>query len=472
MKKFYLLIVLVIIKFNSYSQCTANYSFSGNTDTLFFTNMSTVSNAHFFWHFGDGSGSNDSNPVHVFPDDGDYLVTLYCYDTISLCSNFYESFIHVDKPDTVPCDLLLDAFVNGGTLMTVNQSTNCNGFGINCGAGPGMNYCSGVSLSGGGPNQLWLAWLRSSTYDSIYGARIWEEYYNTVPNYFNPMENYQDCSANFEVLIDYQSNGALVTLTSMNKSGNSTFSIIGFGNTINLPGPTASYLYPYVTYTRNFPWLINHTKSDPSNGCSSVSSMQNILIHNPYYTWPANCVISQQPQTQFVTSGTTAQFIIDAPDNVTKQWQQDAGLGFMNLTNAGPYSGVDSDTLSIANVQLSMNNFHYRCILSDSSGFGCHNTSSQAILYVSTTGLNEIFQIGLNLFPNPVSEMLNISGPIKFNKAFIKVYDLLGKEVISTQFEQDKGLDVSNLNNGMYFMELKQDNYLGRSTFVMNKNIR
>ncbi len=466
MKKFYFLIVFLIIRFNSFSQCSANYSYTGNTDTLFFSNTSAVSNAHFFWHFGDGSGSNDVNPTHIFPDDGDYLVTLYCYDTISLCSNFYETFIHVDKPDTVACDLLLDAYVSGSTLMTINQSTNCSGFSINCGAGPGMNYCSGVSLSGGGPNQLWLAWIRSSTNDSIYGARIWEEYYNTVPNYFDPVENYQDCSTNFEVLIDYQTNGALVTLTSMNKSGNSTFTIIGFGNPINLPGPTASYLYPYVTYTRNFPWLINHTKSDPSNGCSSVSSMQNILIHNPYYTWPANCLISQQPQTQFVTSGTTAQFIIEAPDNVTKQWQQDAGLGFMNLTNAGPYSGVNSDTLSISNVQLTMNNFLYRCVISDSSGNGCHNTSSVVILYVSLTGLNEIIPIKLNIFPNPSSSLINISGPLNIKDANIEISNAIGQLVWESQIKNESDIDISLLEKGIYFLTMKKDNYIGRVKFI------
>ena len=131
----------------------------------------------------------------------------------------------------------------------------------------------------------------------------------------------------------------------------------------------------------------------------------------------------------------------------------------MNLTNAGPYSGVNSDTLSISNVQLTMNNFNYRCILSDSSGNGCHNTSNTAILYVSTTGMNEVLQIDLKTFPNPVTGFLNISGPIEIKKASVIVYDLLGKEILSTQLGNEEGLNVSTLNNGMYFIEMKQDNY-------------
>lgn len=51
-------------------QCIANYSYTGISDTLTFANLSTVSNAHFYWNFGDGSGSNEISPVHIFPDDG------------------------------------------------------------------------------------------------------------------------------------------------------------------------------------------------------------------------------------------------------------------------------------------------------------------------------------------------------------------------------------------------------------------
>jgi PKD repeat protein len=71
-------IVLILLSgiITASGQCSCNYSYSGTTDTLSFTNLSTVSNAHYYWNFGDGSGSNDVNPIHVFPDDGKYLVYL------------------------------------------------------------------------------------------------------------------------------------------------------------------------------------------------------------------------------------------------------------------------------------------------------------------------------------------------------------------------------------------------------------
>ncbi|MBK7391198.1 MAG: T9SS type A sorting domain-containing protein [Bacteroidetes bacterium] len=61
-----------------------------------------------------------------------------------------------------------------------------------------------------------------------------------------------------------------------------------------------------------------------------------------------------------------------------------------------------------------------------------------------------------------------MSGPIEIKKASVIVYDLLGKEILSTQLGNEEGLNVSTLNNGMYFIEMKQDNYIGRATFIKN----
>src|SRR4051812_26288841 len=96
------LFFLIVITVNG--QCTADYSYSGeNIDTVAFTNLSIASNAHYFWNFGDGSGSNEVNPIHIYPDDGHYLVSLYVLDTISRCSNAKDSWVDVIKPDTILC---------------------------------------------------------------------------------------------------------------------------------------------------------------------------------------------------------------------------------------------------------------------------------------------------------------------------------------------------------------------------------
>jgi PKD repeat protein len=269
-------------------QCSVNYSYNGTTDTLTFNNASTVSNAHYYWNFGDGSGSNEVNPTHIFPDNGDYLVTLYGLDTVSNCSAVFESWINVTKPDTVTCNLLLTYTVQncGGTdtcLITSNLTTNCSWYSVNCDAGPGINNAWHVLLDPHEGESIWLDRLQAYTYDTANNIRkYYKEYYKTFPYHFSSSINYENCSSNFEVIIDYQTTGALVTLTAMNKSGIDTFNITGFGNPIPLVGHTVSYLYPYISYQRAFPWIIEHKKTDGVNNCSSMGT-QEILIINPNY---------------------------------------------------------------------------------------------------------------------------------------------------------------------------------------------
>lgn len=69
-----------------------------------------------------------------------------------------------------------------------------------------------------------------------------------------------------------------------------------------------------------------------------------------------------------------------------------------------------------------------------------------------TTGINRVTD-NINrviLYPNPASTMFQISG-IKYQDE-IKIYDVLGNEVISTQAKE---IDISSLPNGVYFLNVK-----------------
>ena len=293
MKKLTTLIIILatgIIKADG--QCNANYSYSGATNSLTFTNLSTVANAHYYWNFGDGSGSTATNLIHIFPDNGKYLVTLYGLDTISNCVSVAENWISVIKPDTITCNLLLsDTIIACGSddcLIPINLSSNCSGLNISCDAGPGLNLILPWNcwLGGGWINALFLERLQAYTFDAINGYRIYKEYYKTVPYKYLSSVNYQNCSANFEVDINYQATGALVTFTAMNQNATSyQWEIIGFGNPIYITTPIASHFYPYISYEKYFPWLVVLRINDTINSCGDTIS-QSILIKNPYYAFP------------------------------------------------------------------------------------------------------------------------------------------------------------------------------------------
>jgi hypothetical protein len=460
-----LVFILVARTITVNGQCTANYSYSGTADTLTFTNQSSVSNAHFYWNFGDGSGSNNFSPIHVFPDDGKYLVTLYGVDTVTNCVDVKQNWIDVIKPDTLQCDVMFTDTIIGSSLQTTNLSSNCSGHYIGCHvAGPAQNICGNIGL-GGWFSSLFMHGMQSSTIDSIYGYRILNAYYKTMPWNYSSSTNYQNCSANFEVVIDYQPNVAVATFTAMNKNAtNYTFYITGFGNPIPLSGQSVSFNFNYISYQKFSPVNVYLIITDTVNNCAD-SVNQQILIKNPNYTLPVNCAIYTPIQNQTAVAGTNAQFYISASSNANYQWQQDAGLGFVNLTNAGPYSGVATNTLTISNVQVTMNNFQYRCVVYDSLG-GCHNTSSPASLSVPVS-INDIELINIKFYPNPASSYITLDLPTNINNATVTIYSILGqKQILTTTNKSLTNIDIERLTNGVYLMEVSSDNKVGRQIFI------
>lgn len=74
-------------------------------------------------------------------------------------------------------------------------------------------------------------------------------------------------------------------------------------------------------------------------------------------------------------------------------------------------------------------------------------------LYVSssTVGVGETV-ISFNLIPNPTTDILKIEGQ---EKGLVEVYNVLGEKVlVGNKFEDEKRIDVSNLKQGVYFLNL------------------
>ncbi|MCX6291534.1 MAG: T9SS type A sorting domain-containing protein [Bacteroidetes bacterium] len=165
-----------------------------------------------------------------------------------------------------------------------------------------------------------------------------------------------------------------------------------------------------------------------------------------------NCALSfsAQPVNQSVNIGNNAKFVVGTSDtSATFQWQSDLGFGFQNLSNAGQYSGASNDTLSISNTTLTNNNQQFRCIIT--SGL-CVDTSDDAILTVSAVGINEISEQNLfAVFPNPATNQINVKTEAGFVGSLYKIYDSMGKTVISGKInEKNTTIELNNLSEGIY----------------------
>ena len=79
-----------------------------------------------------------------------------------------------------------------------------------------------------------------------------------------------------------------------------------------------------------------------------------------------------------VCVGTNVNFSVTATGGgLTYQWQEDQGLGFVNVFNGGAYSGATSASLDIIPTDVSMDNYKYICVV---SGCGPDATSDTATL--------------------------------------------------------------------------------------------
>lgn len=96
-------VLCVAITIHEPGTCVADYHYV--TDPLdllktYFTDQSSGNINRWHWDFGDGSSSNDRNPVHIFPYYGKFNVCLMAYnaDSISVCSDVKCDSVAIAPP--------------------------------------------------------------------------------------------------------------------------------------------------------------------------------------------------------------------------------------------------------------------------------------------------------------------------------------------------------------------------------------
>lgn len=279
MKKIILLSVFVIVNaLTVFSQCPASYSFAATSETVSFTNQSAVPNAHYFWNFGDGTGSNAQNPVHTFPESGRYLVTLFAKDTVSNCATFYEKRLNIIKLSNDICqpDSILDSIsYNGGSqvlyLDIIEKSSNCNSYGKQCEAGVNSMMPSPAYLGIFGNPARYVGRVNYSTYDNNINQYVNRRaVYKTIPYRYSSAINYSTCSANFEFkTVSQDANGERILFTAMNKTAASyKWYIFASVNSYTSTSDTVSAYLPFNQYSNQL--FMTMLQTVGSNGCKDT----------------------------------------------------------------------------------------------------------------------------------------------------------------------------------------------------------
>ncbi|MBL0015431.1 MAG: gliding motility-associated C-terminal domain-containing protein [Bacteroidetes bacterium] len=77
---------------------TAGIAYDNYPQSLVQLRDQSISAAQWLWTFGDGSSSTEQNPLHQYPNPGDYPVTLIVWDIFG-CSDTLSMLISVTDPD-------------------------------------------------------------------------------------------------------------------------------------------------------------------------------------------------------------------------------------------------------------------------------------------------------------------------------------------------------------------------------------
>ncbi len=142
-------------------------------------------------------------------------------------------------------------------------------------------------------------------------------------------------------------------------------------------------------------------------------------------------------------------------------------INYISIQNPGNYQWYNCATHSIisgqtANTFTPNSSGNYAVILSNGN---CRDTSS--CINFTITNINDINTKTLSISPNPVTKMLNVEN-IPEEASEIHLYDFNGKKILAFLLNNrtTKQIDVSDLPNGVYHLEISEQSKISRIRFV------
>jgi hypothetical protein len=174
--------------------------------------------------------------------------------------------------------------------------------------------------------------------------------------------------------------------------------------------------------------------------------------------------VSTDAGTSFSLEMPTASFVFDFLVN---------GNAIIAAVYNGGIISYDADTYAqdalIGTAANGLTSTRLRAIAMNTNGDyfaateGTNNTNGRKFhttIAGNSTGINKAQAINFGLYPNPATGLVIISGVNA--DALIEVTDVSGKAIVSTVATADKQtLDLSNLANGMYYVQVKTADGLG-----------
>ena len=160
-------------------------------------------------------------------------------------------------------------------------------------------------------------------------------------------------------------------------------------------------------------------------------------------------------------SSNNQQITIDVGDTIIWTW----GSGTHNLRATSGTESFDSGYFSGAG-----NTFTYTFNQVGSTDYVCdpHDGNMNGTVTVtSTAGISKNNLLSFEMYPNPVSDVLNIQLPTGTEKAEISVFDYTGRLVSSKIISSnDTAIDVQKISRGIYMIRVATNTKIGVQRFI------
>lgn len=239
--------------------------------------------------------------------------------------------------------------------------------------------------------------IPASVTPGTYWLHIWVDNGQSVTE-SNESNNFQ----NYQVTVNCNSisSSFVVANQSVTAPSSATFNISATGSSIS---------YQWQVSTNNGTTWNNITNSSPYSGATtstltvnpSAVSMDGYLYRcflnncntSAYTSWAtltvtSSCTaisVSTNPSSQTVTAPSSATFSCStsAGTSISYQWEysSNGGSTWNNVPNSSPYSNTTSSSLFVSPTSSSINNYRYRCFLSNTCS---SQTTGSAILTVNS----------------------------------------------------------------------------------------
>lgn len=157
--------------------------------------------------------------------------------------------------------------------------------------------------------------------------------------------------------------------------------------------------------------------------------------------------ITLQPVAATICAGNDTGFTVAATGaGITYQWQVNQGAGFVNVTNSAVYQGATTSYLRLAQSNLAMNGYRYRCVVSGD----CTPSNSSDVLLTVTNN------------PLPNAPLFNSASPVFCNGDSVILSTNAG---LTYQWRKD-GTNITGatkdslviFTNGLYSVAVKDGN--------------